>query len=223
MSTAKGVRSVGFLSALAGALFVPYALSKGALTSSIIAGGWQLPGLSPAGSANLVHVLEGLPVLVMMAGVMALNARIDVQGRPSSAGIAAILTGFALTIVTHFGEHLLAPMTVPWLTGGENWFMWGYYLSWLVVYAGFVLYGLALLGRPDTPRWLPLLFVSALPVVLVVGIAVIMVNAFTVAGTFRVAQGLMWVVVGRWLWMGTGGSLAPTGRGLVVERNVGER
>lgn len=201
MSRANRIRRGGLLSAVAGAVFVPYAFSKGYLAGVIVATGWHLSGLTPVATAQLFHVLEAVPLAVMGFGLVSLDARTPARGGLADAGLAVALVGFGLTILTHLGEHLLAPLTVPGLTGGENWFMWGYYLSWLVVYGGFALYGLALSRTGDAPGWLSGLFVGLLPAAAVVGLVATTLGLFTVAGTLRVAQGLTWVVVGRWLWI----------------------
>jgi hypothetical protein len=196
------VRRGGFLSAIAGALFVPYAFFKGRLSSVITAEGWHLFGLSPETSAQLFHAFEAVPLGLMMVGLVALHVRIGARGRLADAGVPVALVGFGLTVLTHMGEHLLASWTVPALTGGANWFLWGYYLSWLVLYAGLALYGTSLMRMDGVPGWLPWLFVVVFPLVVAVGLAVVALGVFTVAGTFRSVQGLVWAVVGYWLWMG---------------------
>lgn len=192
--------AVGLASAIAGGLFIPYALSKGYLTSVITADGWQVASLTSEQTAQAFHVLEGVPLLIMAIGLVSLHARTPGLGSFADTGISLAVTGFALTILTHLGEHLLPPLTVPALTGGADWFMWGYYLSWLVLYAGLTFYGLAVAIASTTPRWVPWLFVFALPVATAAGVAATALDVFTVAGTFRLTQGLTWVLVGNWLW-----------------------
>lgn len=200
LSVRKRVRWGGLLGAIAGAVFVPYALSKGYLTSVIIGEGWHLAGLSSIQTAKLFHAFEAVPLALMVVGLISLHARTAVRGALAEAGISVALAGFMLTMLAHLGEHLLAPITVPALTGGENWFLWVYYLSWLTLYAGFTLYGVAL-RTSDFPGWLPWLFMFTLPVTVVVGFGVSTLGVFTLAGTFRLVQGLVWVPVGRWLWI----------------------
>ena len=206
------VRWGGLLSAISGGLFVPYALFKGRISSIITEEGWQLFGLSPELSAQLFHDFEAVPLGLMMVGLVALRARIGARKWPADVGVSVALVGFGLTVLTHMGEHLLASWTVPALTGGANWFLWGYYLSWLVLYAGIALYGTSLMQMDEVPRWLPWLFAVVFPSVVAIGLAVVALGVFTVAGTFRSVQGLVWVVVGCWLWIGVRGAPASRSR-----------
>lgn len=128
--------ALGLISANAGALFVPYALSKGSLTTAIVAEGWQFAGLSSTQTALMIHVIESVSLLFMTLGLVSLYIRVDAKGFLATVSFRIAITGFALTILTHLGEHPLAPFTVPVLTGGTNWFLCGDYLSWLTLYAG---------------------------------------------------------------------------------------
>ena len=195
-------RPAGLASAVGGATLVPYALTKGSVTTTIRAEGWAIAGLSPVATANLFHVAETIPVLCLVVGLLSLDHRVGPGGWLAPLGKATAVGGFAATIITHFGEHLLPPLTVPALTGGENWFMWGYYLSWLAVYGGLALYGVALTRADDRPRWIPALLMAGLPAALVVALTVGALDLFTFAGTFRVLQGFTWVAIGSWLWRG---------------------
>jgi len=195
------VRWGGLLSAIGGVLFVPYAFFKGRFASVITTEGWHLFGLSPETSAQLFHVFEAVPLGLMLVGLLALHARIGARGRLAEVGITVTFVGFGSTVLTHVGEHLLTPWTVPALTAGANWFLWGYYLSWLVLYAGLALYGVSLMRVDGVPGWLPWLFVVVFPSVVAVGLTVAALGVFTVGGTFRSVQGLVWAAVGYWLWM----------------------
>lgn len=195
-----GSRALGLASAIAGAVFIPYALTKGQATTVITAEGWRMAGLSSSETALAIHLVEGVPLIVMALGLISLHARTPGLGSLAGTGASVALTGYGLTILVHLCEHLLPPFTVPALTGSEDWFVWGYYLSWLVVFGGFALYGLALAIADTTPRWLPLLFVIGLPAATAVGVTVAILDVFTLAGVFRLSQGVTWLLVGNWLW-----------------------
>ena len=191
------------LSAIAGALFLVYAFTKGPLTTTIVVFGWQFAGLSPEATALVVHVAESVPLAVMAMGLALLWRRAGTRGPLATAGYSVAVAGFGLTVLSHVFEHLLEPVTVPGLTGGENWLIWGYYLSWMTLYVGLAMYGAALGRTESTSWWVPGLFVGSLPAVVVVGFAVVFFDLFTLAGTFRVVQGATWLLVGGWLWRGT--------------------
>ncbi len=196
---AARVRWLGLVSAVAGALFVPYALTKGHLTTRIVVDGWRLSGLTPPQTALVAHVAEEIPLALMAAGFIALHIRVHARGRFAAAGFSVAIAGIALTVGFHLGEHLLAPLTIPALFGTENLFVWGYYASWLVIFVGFALYGLAEPGGRNNPAWLRALFVGLLPSVVLLGAIMVLLDLFTLAGTFRVALGVTWVIVGGWL------------------------
>ena len=211
----RGASATYLASAVAGALFVPYALTKGHLTSVITTEGWHLPGLAPVGTAKLFHVAETIPMALVALGLLALHTRVSPSTRDLSArgGLATALAGVGLTFLAHLGEHLLPPFTVPALTGGENLFMWGYYLSWLVLYAGLALYGVALVRTDTAPSWLSRPFVFAPPAAVAVAAMATASGVFTVAGSFRVVFGLHWVLVGLRLWRTasvSGGTRSPS-------------
>ena len=191
------------LSAIAGVLFVAYAFTKGPLTTTIVASGWQFAGLSPEATALVVHVAESVPIAVMAMGLSLLWRRAGTRGPLASAGYTVAVAGFGLTVLSHVAEHIFEPVTVPAITGGENLLVWGYYLSWMTLYVGLATYGVALERAETTPGWIPGLFVGSLPAVVVVGYAVVFFDLFTLAGTFRVVQGATWLLVGGWLWRGT--------------------
>lgn len=182
-----------------GVLLIPYALTKGQLTTHIRTDGLGFAGLGPAHTAEAFHVAETIPVLGLLVCVLALDRRLDPGTSAARGGWTVAAVGLVATILTHFGEHLLPPFTVPALTGAENWFMWGYYLSWLAVYGGLAVYGLALVRSGAAPRWLSSLLVVGLPVAVTVGLAAAVVDLFTMAGTLRVGQGLTWAALGFWL------------------------
>lgn len=197
---APGDNPVGGLAGLAGgALLVPYALTKGQLTTYIRTEGLGLAGLTPDQAARALHVAETIPVLLLLVCLVALGRRFDPGGAVARGGRTIAAAGLLATIVTHFGEHLLPPLTVPALTGGENWFMWGYYLSWLAVYGGLALYGLAMARSDRPPRWMASLLVVGLPVAVAAGLAAAAFDVFTMAGTLRIGQGLTWVAIGYFL------------------------
>lgn len=197
---APGEHPIGGLAGLVGgALLVPYALTKGQLTTYIQTEGVGVAGLTPDQAARALHVAETIPVLLLLVCLVALGRRFGPGSAMGRGGRTIAAAGLLATIVTHFGEHLLPPLTVPALTGGENWFMWGYYLSWLAVYGGLALYGLALTRSERPPQWMASLLVVGLPVAVAAGLAAAAFDVFTMAGTLRVGQGVTWVAIGYWL------------------------
>lgn len=194
-------RRGAFLSALGGAIFLPYALSKARATDLIVANGWQLPGLSAAATAKAFHVLEVVPVALLVLGVLALAARYSLETELSGQiGIAVVLAGFAGMTVAHFGEHLLPALTVPALTGEANWYLWGYYLGWLWFQLGVTICGLVLLRGGRINGKAPWLFSVALPVAVGLGGFVVLADIYTFAGTNRLVAAVTWLVGGAWLW-----------------------
>jgi hypothetical protein len=191
---------VGLASAIAGFLFIPYALTKGYLTTVIIAESWQVASLTVLQTANLFHVLESVPLAFMALGLVSLDRRCSPQSWVAAVGETVAIAGFAATILTHLGEHLLPPLTVTGLLGGQNLYMWAYYGSWLLLYTGLAIYGVALVQLHGRPRWLGTLLVAVLPLSVGFGLVLVMLDLFTLAGTFRVLQGLIWVFVGAWLF-----------------------
>lgn len=197
----RDARRVAFISALGGALFLPYALSKAQITDLILANDWQLLGLSATASANAFHVVEAIPVALLVSGALALAARYSFRSDPvGKVGITIILAAFVGMTVSHTGEHLLSALTVPALTGTTNWYLWGYYFGWLGFHLGVTLCGIALVGPRRVRGRVPWLFVLALPVTVGVGGLVVLTDLFTFAGTSRVVAALTWLVGGAWLW-----------------------
>lgn len=196
----RRTRYLGLLGAVAGASFLVYAAVKGPLTAEIVREGWRLGGLTHDQTALVVHVAEELPLVVMALGLVGLHRHLDRSEPLDGVGVGIALAGFGLTVLTHLGEHLLAPVTVQALFGDENLFVWSYYLSWLVLYVGFALYGVAVLRYESGPAWLGGTFVVLLPGVVLVGLAAVVLDVFTLAGTFRLGLGGTWLVVGAWLW-----------------------
>ena len=223
MSGVRRVRRVGLSSAIVGALFVPYALTKGYLSSLIVLEGWRLGPLSPVQTSQLFHVVEAIPLLVMLLGFVTLDRLTVSRSRLADAGLVVTVAGFGLTIATHLGEHLLPPVTVPALTGGDNWFMLAYYLSWAVLSLGLSLYGLALLYTGETPRWLRWWFALILPATIGIGLFVTTFDIFTFAGTFRLLHSITWILAGGWLWVGPIGWTVPSRNELVVSSNTDDR
>lgn len=194
-------RRGALLGALGGAVFVPYALSKARVTDLILANEWQLPGLSAVATANAFHVVEAVPVALLVVGVLALAARYSLETELSGQiGIGTTLAGFVGMTVAHSGEHLLPALTVPALTGGANWYLWGYYLGWLGFQLGVTVCGLALLGQRRIDGVSPWLFVVALPVAVGLGGLVVLLDIYTFAGTNRLVAAVTWLVGGAWLW-----------------------
>lgn len=189
----------GFAGLVGGLLLVPYALTKGQLTTYVRMEGLGVAGLSPARTAQAFHVAETVPVLLLLVGLVALHGRLDPGTGGSRAGWAIAAAALVATVLTHLGEHLLPRFTAPALTGGENWFVWAYYLSWLAVYGGLALYGLALTRSGGAPRWMASLLVVGLPVAVAAGLAAVAFDLFTMAGVLRIGQGLTWAVIGYWL------------------------
>lgn len=187
--------SVGPLSVIAGGLFVLYAFSKGYLTTVVVVQGWQFAGLSPQATALLVHVFEGVPLEIMALGLASFHVRSGARGPLARAGISVAIAGFGATILSHVAEHLAGLVAAPIVGSVEV--VWAYYASWLVLYLGLAAYGLALVSARAAAGWLPYLLVVLLPLVVVVGLAVVALGLFTLAGTFRVTLGLAWVLVGR--------------------------
>lgn len=205
------VRWLGLVSAVAGAVFVPYALVKGPLTTLIVVDGWRLGMLTPQQTALVAHVAEEIPLVLVAAGLIALHIRIHVTGRFAAAAISVATAGIGMTVASHLGEHLLAPLTIPMLFGTENLFVWAYYASWLVIFLGFALYGLAARENGDGPAWMRGLFIVLLPSVVLLGATAVRFDLFTLAGTFRLALGVTWVIVGGWLWRGPPKSVSAGG------------
>lgn len=188
------------VSAIAAAVYVPYALTKGQLTTLILAESWHLFGMTPEQTALLVHIFETVPLVLIALGLVSLHVESAAYGRLVTAGLSVTLAGFALTIITHLGEHLLPPFVYPTLTGAANWFLLGYYLSWLTLFTGLGIYGIGLSRTDVTISWVPRLFMLALPVTVVIGLVVVALDVFTFAGTFRVLLGIGWLFVGLWMW-----------------------
>lgn len=223
MSSVRRVRRVGLSSAIAGALFIPYALTKGHLSSLIVLEGWRLGPLSPVQTSQLFHVIEAVPLLVMLLGFVFIHSLTVTPSRFADVGLVVTVAGFGLTILTHLGEHLLAPFTVPALTGGDNWFMLAYYLSWAVLSLGLSLYGLGLLSARETPRWLQWWFALILPATLGIGFFVTTFDIYTFAGTFRILHSVTWILAGGWLWIGPIRWPVPSRNELVVGSNTEDR
>lgn len=192
--------TVAILSAIAAVALVPYALSKGQLTTTIVAKRWTVAGMSPDQTALLVHVLETVPLLLIALGLVSLHAGSSAYGRTVTVGLAVALLGFAFTILSHVGEHVLSPLVVPALAGDAKLFVWSYYVSWLTLYAGFGIYGVGLVRVGVAPSWIRSVFVAMLPATVALSLTVVVLDVFTFAGTFRVVLGLTWLAVGIWLW-----------------------
>lgn len=198
---------------IGGAVFVPYALTKGHLSERILARDWQVAGMSPQETANLLHLSEAVPMLLMAFGLLAVASLYDLgTNRLARAGVAITLVGFAATTLLHAGEHLLPALVVPALTGDADWFLWGYYLGWLTIQFGLLVCGAVLLFSRRDAGPIPWLFVAALPVAVTVGFAVVLADVFTFAGTHRLVAGLTWFLCGSWLWREPAADLADTGQ-----------
>lgn len=194
------IRRGGLLAAAAGVILVLYALTKGYLSTQIVAEGWGPAGLTPEAGALLVHLAEEPLLLLVAGGFLSLVWHIGVQGPLARVGVTTVSVSFGLVILTHLGEHLLAPLTVPMLTGALDLWIWTYYFSWLALFAGFGAYGLAIARDRDVPAWLPVLLVAVGPAAVVAGGTFALTDLFTLAGTFRLAVGAAWAILGSWLW-----------------------
>lgn len=197
----KHPRRAAALSAVGGAAFVPYALSKARATDLILARDWGLPGVSAAATANLFHVVELVPVALLVLGAFVLADRYDfATDRLEWVGIAVILIGFVVMTVAHFGEHVLPDLTVPPLTGDADWYLWGYYLGWLTFHGGVTTCGLVLVWSRRVGGLVPWLFVAALPLAVGGGGLLVLTDVYTFAGTNRLVAAGTWAVGGGWLW-----------------------
>jgi hypothetical protein len=198
-SSSNRIRLAGLAGGLAGAVLVPYALIKGQLTTQILTEGWHVGPLSSTQTALLVHVAEAIPLVVVGAGLLALDAHLGLSGRLRRAALGIGLAGIGVTVGFHIAEHVLPPVTLAALSGLDL-LVWAYYLGWLVIFTGVAVLGVAILRARSGPTSLGAGFV-ALPVLAVgVGAALVALDWYTLAGTFRVALGVTWLGVGGWLW-----------------------
>lgn len=185
------------LAAAGGSVLVPYALLKGPLAVAITATETHLPGLSAAATALLVHLLEGLLVALVVLGVHELAGR--ARGTTAvSAAYGVALAGAALLVGFHAVEHVVpaASLSTPVAAA----ILWGYYVGWPVFNAGQGLVGVAAWRAGAVDGVTAALLAALFPVGLVVGLAVVTLDAFTFAGTQRLLVGAAWTVVGARHW-----------------------
>ncbi|PSQ15822.1 hypothetical protein BRD00_12455 [Halobacteriales archaeon QS_8_69_26] len=191
------VRRCGFLGVLAGVAFVPYALTKGSLATTVKERGWSTPVTTAADTALTIHLFETVFVVLLLVGLLcyATDRRRSI-GRMGNLGLGMAAVGFLLAIVTHYGEHVLDGPAVTGLPGEGDVFTYGYLVSWVVVESGQSLLGVDVV-RTDG-RSIPgaVALAGTLPVVLVVGFAAIATGAYTLAGVHRLTQGVLHVVIG---------------------------
>lgn len=195
------LRRNALLATAGGAVLLPYALTKGALARRVVETDTQLLWLSTDWTAQVVHLFETIPVLMLAMGLGAVAARYDVaEGSLSWAGILVALTGFGSNVVFHWGEHLLTDPTLPATSMGL--FDAGYAFSWVLINLGLFVCGAAVIRRRG-PSLVPAIFVAALPVALTLSLLAVALDAYTFAGTNRVVASVTWILVGGQLWAST--------------------
>lgn len=198
MSSNTRTRRQIALGVLGAVVFLPYALSKSSLSSSIVATEYSLLGLTPETTANAVHLFETVPVLLLAVSLGPLVERYDLaEDSIAWAGTLVALTGFATMVVFHWFEHLVIGPTVPVI--GFDLFVTGYYVGWMLITSGLCAVGARLTLR-DGRTVLSLVLTSLLPVALAVSAVAVATGLYTFAGTHRVALSIAWIVGWSWLW-----------------------
>lgn len=206
----------GMLALIGGALLVPYALVKGTVATTIVDTGMHLPGVSTEATAKLFHVAEGVPLVLLAAGVYEIASR---TGRTrtwiKSLGTLLAVGGLGMVLVFHVAEHTMQPGRGPLPADLVASLDWGYYVGWLVMLAGVALIGVAIRRSDALPRWVPRLLAALLPVGVGAGVAVVALDLYTYAGTQRLVVGLAGTAIGYRLWIGRPdreGRTAPASR-----------
>ncbi len=140
-------------------------------------GAWRVPGVPPGASAAAYHLVETVPVVLALAGVLALERVRSVDPEPArqGGGTASLATGsgrrltgrrriettrragYALTvggahasIYAHFGAHLLPAVPLA-STPLDDGLVTLYLGAWLLAVAGLGVYGVAVLAAGDAP------------------------------------------------------------------------
>lgn len=191
------------LAMVGGALFVPYALLKGPVATAIVDTGAHLPGTSARLTALLVHVGEGIPLLLVAAGFSAVVGRTRrARTRTGTLGARLAVVGLGMVLGFHVAEHTTTPGGSPFPADLVASLAWGYYGGWLVLLVGLALLGVGIRESDAVARWIPWLLVATLPAGVGVGLAVVALDLYTYAGTQRLVVGLAWTAIGYRLWSG---------------------
>lgn len=191
----------GVLAMVGGALFVPYAILKGPVTTAIVDTGTHLPGTSARLTAQLFHVGEAIPLLLVAAGFHGIvELTRETRTRAGALGSTLTVVGFGMVLCFHVAEHVTTPGSGLLPAGVAASFEWGYYAGWLVLLAGMALVGVGIRRSDALPRWVSWMLAVALPVGVGVGLAVVALDVYTYAGTQRLVVGLAWTAIGSRLW-----------------------
>lgn len=194
---APDVERGALLALVGGVVLAPYGLTKGRIVDALLVTGTHLPGLSPRATAQLFHVGETVPFLLLAAGCYALVRRSRPALTPAGGfGALVAAAGFVMIQVFHVGEHLLKPGEGPLPVALVASLEWGYYVGWLVLVVGLALLGIGLRRSDALPRWVPWALVGHLPAGVGVGLAVVALGLFTYAGSQRILPGLTWTAIG---------------------------
>lgn len=193
----------GVLAMVGGALLIPYALVKGQVATAIVETGVNLPGTSAAWTAQLFHVGEAVPLLLVAAGFYEI-AGLTRETRTRAGTLGSLLAGvgFGMVLGFHVAEHTMTPGAGPLPAGLVASVEWGYYAGWLVLLAGLALFGVGIRGSDVLPRWVPLLLVVTLPAGVGAGLAVVALDLSTYATIQRLVVGLAGTAIGYHLWWG---------------------
>lgn len=133
---------------------------------------WRVPVVPPGASTTAYHLLETVPVVLVLVGLVGFaRTRSVLQGPGEFAGFAVTVAGLAGTVLAHVGEHLLPAVPTPGPLAG-NAFVYLYFGSWFLAAAGLGVYGLALLAAGDAPVT-GTVVAATLPLGVAVGLAVV--------------------------------------------------
>lgn len=208
-----------------GLSLVAYSLSK----QWFIGPDARLLPFVPAGqSGRAYHLLETVPVVLLLAGLVALYlTHQPLQSPVEASGYAVAAAALVGVNGVHWAEHLLPvllgpdgtvrvgsslALSVVWLS---DLFMWLYYGAWFAFAAGLSLVGIGIrgrvaAGRAGASRVLGTLFASALPIGVVLGVVVVSVGLGSTADGFKMAEGVVLTGVGAVLARDHGRAIDPS-------------
>lgn len=173
-------------------------------------GAWRLPLVPPGASTTTYHLLETVPLLALLAGVVAFDrTRPGPRGPGERAGFAVTLGGVHGSILAHFGEHLLPAAPVPGFPDA-NAYVYLYFGCWLLAGAGLGLYGLGVLASGDAPVTAAVI-AAVLPLGVLAGAAVVVLGVDNFGDGLKLPFALAAAVAAYRAWTASEADVPATG------------
>lgn len=146
------------------------------------------------------HLLENVPVTLIGVGLVgSYHYGSDVDVGSVQVGYLVAFLGVGQIFVSHFAEHLLAPIPVPEL-GVTNLYIWWYYAAWIILATGLTIVGLTSTDSSQMTARQRVLAVWLLPASIVVGLLLSTTVFASISDGFKLPVILMLIILAYNLW-----------------------